>query len=179
MGEVPASLVKQAIEDVAARTGATEAEIEIVGGVAVTWNDGSLGCPQRGVAYIQMIVDGYQIQLLYKQRVYDYHTNATTVFLCENALADQGETTSRVAPALRLVTLAMKDLSQRLNLPTNQIVPEPIITRVWPDTGLGCPEIGQVYAAVETQGYEIRLKVGEQVFTYHSDLEQVVYCPTP
>ena len=35
--------------------------IQVVQATATTWNDGSLGCPERGVMYTQALVDGYHV----------------------------------------------------------------------------------------------------------------------
>jgi hypothetical protein len=179
MGEAPADLIQRAIADLVLRTGATDANIKVVSAMAVTWNDGSLGCPTPGEVYLQVLVEGYQIQLSYQGNTYDYHASAKAVFLCENGLQMQAGSPENLSPTLRLVTLAMQDLALRLSISTSQIVAQPVIPTVWPDTSLGCPEAGQAYAAVETPGYQIRLDAGGRVYTYHSDLERVVFCTSP
>ena len=47
--------------DAAQRAGVDEAEVTVVTNEAVTWPDGSLGCPQPGQFYTQALVDGYRI----------------------------------------------------------------------------------------------------------------------
>jgi hypothetical protein len=48
----------------------------------------------------------------------------------------------------------------------------------WPDSALGCPEEGGVYAQVITPGYLIVISDGKTTLEYHSDLEgNVVECP--
>jgi hypothetical protein len=50
----------------------------------------------------------------------------------------------------------------------------------WPDTSLGCPEEGMMYAQVETEGFIIWLEANERPYRYHADaIEQVVLCETP
>jgi hypothetical protein len=178
-GEAPRELVQQAVADLVERLNAAETDIEVVMAIAVTWNDGSLGCAQPGVEYIQTPIDGYQIQLQYQGALYDYHANQTTVFLCENTLVRGPRATPVLAPEIRLVNAAILDLAQRLGISAHDIAPQPIAPKVWPDASLGCPQPGQAYAEVETQGYEITLKVGATAYTYHSDLQHVVYCETP
>ena len=38
----------------------------------------------------------------------------------------------------------------------------------WPDAGLGCPQPGQMYAAVITPGYRITLETGSEAYAVHS-----------
>ncbi len=60
-------------------------QITVVSAEAVVWPDASLGCPQPGMRYAQVPVDGALIQLEAAGRVYPYHTGGNQVepFLCE------------------------------------------------------------------------------------------------
>ena len=60
-GVVPATLLDPVLADAAKRTGAVPSAIQVVQATATTWNDGSLGCPERGVMYTQALVDGYHV----------------------------------------------------------------------------------------------------------------------
>lgn len=40
----------------------------------VTWNDGSLGCPQKGMDYTQALVDGELLMLRVEQALFQYHS---------------------------------------------------------------------------------------------------------
>lgn len=65
--------VNKAKEDLAARLGFAAALIELVDYQTMTWRDGSLGCPQPGMAYTQALVEGYRIQLQIDGVQYNYH----------------------------------------------------------------------------------------------------------
>lgn len=59
--------------------------IKVVSSTAVTWRDGSLGCPQPDMMYTQALVPGYRIVLQVDGREYAYHTNDSGYFiLCNN-----------------------------------------------------------------------------------------------
>ena len=49
---------------------------EVVSAEAVTWNDGSLGCPEAGQAYTQALVEGYQVILEVDGERYDYRVGS-------------------------------------------------------------------------------------------------------
>lgn len=75
--------VTQAKQDLAKRLSVSPDQIELVNFTPVTWPDGSLGCPEPGMMYTQMLVEGYRIQLRSGGRVYEYHGGGTRVpFLC-------------------------------------------------------------------------------------------------
>ena len=49
----------------------------------MTWPDASLGCPKKGVLYIQAVTPGFQILLEANQHVFTFHTNENDlVVLC-------------------------------------------------------------------------------------------------
>jgi len=84
-------LVDAAVADLAARLGVGEEEIEVLRVEAITWPDTSLGCPQEGEVYAQVIVDGARILLQTDERVYDYHAgNDGDVFFCPSDERDGG-----------------------------------------------------------------------------------------
>ena len=90
-GAIPEPLLKSVRAELAARLEVDEAEITVREQQAVTWNDGSLGCPKPGYSYTQALVDGYRIILEHSGRTYAYHTNDRGYFLlCENPPADLG-----------------------------------------------------------------------------------------
>ena len=59
------------LSDLAARGVSTDG-LEVVTARAVTWPSGALGCPQPGMAYTQMVIDGYQVVVTVGGKTYDY-----------------------------------------------------------------------------------------------------------
>ena len=79
-------LVTQAKDDLAKRLNINADQITLVQAQTVTWPDGSLGCPQPGMMYIQVQVDGLLIQLRAKGEIYEYHSGGNRApFLCKPA----------------------------------------------------------------------------------------------
>ena len=79
------ALVEQAVADLASRLNVPASQIEVVSSEAVIWPDGSLGCPQPGMAYIQILLKGHRIRLKAGDRLYEYHGGERQApFLCEN-----------------------------------------------------------------------------------------------
>jgi hypothetical protein len=70
--------------DLASRLGVKENEISLVSAVVVTWNDTSLGCPEKGMMYAQVLTPGYRIILEVGGKQYDYRTDDRGYFkLCK------------------------------------------------------------------------------------------------
>ena len=88
---IPEAIVSAVREDLARRSGATPDSIHLASARAVRWNDGSMGCPQPGQSYMQVIVDGFQVILEAQGRSYDYRTNSRGGFvLCEKPSPNPG-----------------------------------------------------------------------------------------
>jgi len=78
------SLVEAVVADLAGRLNLPPEQIRVVQVQERMWPDSSLGCPQPGEMYLQVITPGYQILLEAGGRQYDYHTGSQARFiLCE------------------------------------------------------------------------------------------------
>ncbi|MFF0267476.1 hypothetical protein [Kribbella sp. NPDC004536] len=78
-------LVEQAKADLVKRLGVDAAAVQVVSSTEVTWPDGSLGCPEPGMFYTQMLVNGNRTVLEVDGKQYAYHSSAHRApFLCEH-----------------------------------------------------------------------------------------------
>jgi len=68
-------VVEIAKEDLGRRLGLSVSEISLISVEAVDWPDTSLGCPQPGMAYAQVITPGYRVVLGAPGETYEYHTD--------------------------------------------------------------------------------------------------------
>ncbi len=81
---VPRQLTEKAKAHLAKLLDIDVSEIRVVEALAVYWPDTSLGCPQPGIAYAQMIVPGYRLVLEANGQQYPYHTTlAGQIILCK------------------------------------------------------------------------------------------------
>ncbi len=72
--------VVQAMLDLSQRFGVSMDDIKLVSLLEVTWGDGSLGCPQPGMAYTQALVPGQQMILRVAGEDYYYHSGKGSQF---------------------------------------------------------------------------------------------------
>lgn len=78
-------LVDRAVADLAERLTIDAGRIEVVEVRTIVWPDGSLGCPEPDVAYIQVQREGLLIRLRAGRRVHQYHSGGgRPPFLCEH-----------------------------------------------------------------------------------------------
>jgi hypothetical protein len=95
----PADLISSMIADLAGRLGIDASQVAVASATAVTWNDGSLGCPQPGQMYTQALVPGFKIVLEAGGKQYAYHASERGGFkLCQKAAG--GSTSPRIQPTI-------------------------------------------------------------------------------
>jgi hypothetical protein len=79
------NLIAKAREDLAQRLSISISRIILVEAKEVVWPDSSLGCPQPGMAYAQVLTPGYLIVLSAGDIEYEYHASrGAEVIYCEN-----------------------------------------------------------------------------------------------
>lgn len=75
------------MELASAETGVQPDEIRIVTAEAVTWSDGSLGCPEEGQMYTQALVPGYRVVVDVAGEEIAYHASEAGDFrACANPM---------------------------------------------------------------------------------------------
>lgn len=75
--------VQAALADASRRTGLAVETLQLLSASAVTWRDGSLGCPQPDRVYTQALVPGYRVRIRAAGQELDYHAGRRgAVSLC-------------------------------------------------------------------------------------------------
>ena len=78
-----ATLGVQAQEDLSQLLGISLDEVTVVSVEAVQWPDSSLGCPEEGMMYLQMVTPGYRIVVAGEGQEYVYHTDHNRAVRCD------------------------------------------------------------------------------------------------
>lgn len=79
------ALIEKAKEHLAQRLAVSANEIDLVEATGVTWPDSSVGCPQKGMLYTQVLTPGYLILLEHGGNTFEYHASSRDyVTTCEN-----------------------------------------------------------------------------------------------
>ncbi|MFK8052202.1 MAG: hypothetical protein AB8F65_04465 [Woeseiaceae bacterium] len=145
---------------------------------AVEWRDSSIGCPQPGQAYGQVITPGHKITLRSEgSSIHVLHAANGKPFICRRS-----KTPVDVAPSLEFswapqAALARIDLAKHLRVTPDKIIVANAKRKTWADLAMDCPEQGQTYQKQRTDGYVLTLRHGSKDFTYHTDMDRVIACP--
>jgi len=145
----------------------------------VEWSDASLGCPQEGLMYAQVITPGYKLVFDLAGTPYAVHTDSdgSNMVICgqsESAGAGgaQFEGDSEIeAAARRLLADELGAAESALSLSNSEGVQ-------WSDASLGCPQEGFGYAQVITPGYRLVFDLGGTAYAVHTndDGSSMVIC---
>jgi len=86
----PAALRDAAVTHLAAELGISPQQVTVLSSKAVEWPDASLGCPQPGMMYAQVVTPGYWFLLQAEGQEYKVHTDQTgqRAVICQPASGD-------------------------------------------------------------------------------------------
>lgn len=73
---IPREVRRAVVADAAKRFKVAESSVVLAGAEQVTWSDGSLGCPEPGRLYTQMLVPGFRMQARTQEGQLTYHTDS-------------------------------------------------------------------------------------------------------
>jgi hypothetical protein len=83
-GALRPAAVELAVADLAGQLGIAAEAITVRSVEAVEWSDASLGCPEPGMMYAQVITPGYRIVLEANGQSYEYHSGrSSTIVRCK------------------------------------------------------------------------------------------------
>lgn len=151
----------------------------------VTWPDSSLGCPQPGTQYLQVVTPGYQVEFQGAQGSYRVHVAGNRAIVCTGGTGSTGSTGAATRLARPLVPVrgidvmtqrAKEMLAAGVHAPADQIHVAGLEPQAWPDTGLGCPSSAQAVPG-RVSGYRIKLEHQGREYTFNTDLHRVIACP--
>jgi hypothetical protein len=176
-------IVQLAIAALASEARMPATDIRVVRANPHEWPDTSLGCPQPGRVYLDVITPGYLIILEAHGRQFEYHTDRLRgVVHCDSNQpgATPGTSEGTHTPMSDLpnpVRLAIAALADDRQLATSAIEVVAIEPTEWPNSSLGCPQPGRAYLQIITPGYRVVLAAGGQQYEYHTNnRDMVVRC---
>ncbi|CAN5351671.1 hypothetical protein BH24PSE2_BH24PSE2_19770 [soil metagenome] len=157
------------------------AALEVARISPVEWRDSSLGCPQPGRSYMQVITPGHLALIRHGGQTWRVHMANGRGFVCER---DAKKDFASKQPLLELrlsqaelETRAASDLARRLSVPEEEVSVRETRPVVWQDESIGCGAPAASRSAGRSKGYVIELVHQDRVYTYHADLRRVVPCP--
>jgi len=166
---------------VAEQLNVAEITLKLVSAESVTWRDASLGCPQPGMEYAQVLTPGWQVIFTDAEgKAYDVHANEnlSTFVICQDTVA---ETVAPTKPQIPAVDAAIKLVAEQLEVAVEDVTMVKAEAVEWRNSCLGCQAPGQMCLTVITPGYLVVLESGGQTFEVHTNAtgSHAIFCDTP
>lgn len=143
-------------------------ELEVVSVEPVVWNDASLGCPEPGEVYAQVVTPGYRVVVRAGGTEYEVHTDETggTMVRCPSDEAGDG----RGVDGQPVEAVVRTELAAELGLEPTELELSSKEEVEWPNAALGCPEPDKQYAEVIVPGFRLVFEGPEDTeYTVHTD----------
>lgn len=170
---------ERARADLAKRLDMEDREITIVSVEAVDWPDTSLGCPQPGKLYAQVVTPGYYIVLEAKGQQHAYHTDseADQLIRCSDD-KDRVETMRQASSPEQARVTARHDLASRLGIPADEVSLVAVTEEMFPAGDLGCPCPGCPTSPMTglVSGERIILAAQDREYEYRARGMAVLFC---
>ena len=88
-GEVDVSSPRGlALQAVVERSGANLQDLVVIEETAVRFPDSSLGCPQPGMSYMQVITPGHKVVVKYADQLFDVRVAGQRAIICAEAVSE-------------------------------------------------------------------------------------------
>ena len=182
--EAPAgceTAIALAKEDLAEHLGVAVEKITVLRVEAVEWPDTSLGCPQPGKMYAQVITPGYSIILKAGGEQYEYHSDSEgrQLVLCQDDDNKKRiEAIRKMVSPEKAITSAQEDLARRLGIPVGEVTVVSVVGDEFPASNLGCPcpKCPELPIPAIVTGQRITLAAQGKNYEYHARGGMVVFC---
>jgi len=170
-------LVMRAKEDLARQLSSEVDQVDLVEVSAVEWSDASLGCPEPGKVYAQVITSGYRIVLKASGENYEYHGDTQQqVVCCEPQQVQPVPGGGSTEP----VELARQDLAQRLGIPVSSVTVVAVLRQEFPAEAFSCRTAKERTSRDESptiiSGESILLSATGRQYEYHASSQTVIFC---
>lgn len=140
---------------------------------AVDWPDSSLGCPQPGMMYMQMITSGFKVLLKAGEKIYPVHVGGGRAVVCVQGMSAAQESKARAAQTkVELVHRARERLAAMLKVDAADIQVHGIRAGKSADIS-GCRSGAH---QEKTGGKRVELEYGNRRYEYHADSDDIREC---
>ena len=154
-----------------------EADVEVQSVEAVEWRDTSLGCPKKGMSYLQMLVPGHRVKLWAAGSSYAVHVGGGRAVVCEATAREAKAELEERKRVVQGVVGARRHLAARLELADNE-VRILSVNREPPGGGVAaCVEPAEGEESGGSPRAVIELEAAGQRFVYQLIGDDVVACP--
>ncbi|MDF1514118.1 MAG: hypothetical protein P1S60_09955, partial [Anaerolineae bacterium] len=136
------------------------------------WGDTSLGCPEPGFVYAQVVTPGWQFTYTNSDgENIVVHTGQSieNYVICDMQSSDDGTGSGEMSENDELLTAATVFLAESLNIDPDHVSVISMSKRNWPNSCLGCAGEEENCLMVITSGYQVILEVDHREYAVHTN----------
>ena len=155
--------------------GVDDARVVVQSAEPAEWPDASLGCPEKGMQYAQVITSGYRVSLAVADRAFVVHVAGTHAVVCPPAgAAAKPGTGARAAEVGRVSASARRDLTSRLGLTPAEVKVTVVRDSPGKDAaGCTAPEADDTVGEAPGQAYEVEVRAQGRTYRYLARRDRV------
>jgi hypothetical protein len=153
-------------------------ELQEEGVAEATWPDASLGCPQPGHMYAQVLTRGFRVVLKAGEVRYDVRVAGGRALVCRRlSKPATGALVEDLKGAASMHEKALAALAGRLGVEASAIRVTLIRPVRWPEGRRGCTPAEPGEAPEGPRGFLVTLEHAGRVYLYRDDADGVRPCP--
>jgi len=157
------------------------ANISVIHVSNTNWPDSSLGCPQQGAQYLQVVTRGSLVLLRTNKRAYRIHIGNNRAIICDKpmrGIIPLGNKTAVGSSIQGQMQTARKDLAKKLGVSISEVFIVKVKSQTWPGQTLGCTSHEQDSPKkARVKGFLITMDYKGKEFNYHTGPQKVIPCP--
>jgi len=184
--QLPREMYGDLRDAVAKQLGAAPETLRMVHSQEMQWRNSSLGCPEKGMNYLQVIIPGWRIVFEDENGTqHDVHIgeDITNFIICKNPTTIEADMTP-ISGDINIDDAkksALDALMKHLNVERTDISIVSIEVVEWRNSCLGCQLPNQNCLTVITPGFRIVLESGGKTYNVHTDRngQQTIICDKP
>lgn len=143
---------------------------------AVDWPDSSLGCPQPGMMYMQVITPGFKVEITVGKEIYPVHIAGTRAVVCVRGAGNSTAPKAQAAQAtVDLLRRARERLAATLKVDAANIQVHTIRAGS-SDATVACVEEA---SGRNSSGKRVELEYAGKRYEYRADTDAVRECAGP
>ena len=174
-------IAREALQE---KAGVSLASVRVRRAEAVEWPDSSLGCPEEGKVYGQVVTPGYRLLMEAEGKLYRVHVGGGEAIGCGNAVERrapkgredfpervprQEETGITGEVPDDILDSILEDVVERTGADPDVVDVLKAEEIVWRDGSLGCAEPGRNYPQAPVPGYWVILTNEGKRFDYRAN----------
>jgi len=145
------------------------------------WSDSSLGCPRKGISYMQVITDGHVVQFDSPNGPRTVHVAGENAVICSELLISgvpkRPNTAVRATTLEAMIKNAREDLASKLGVAVDDVKVVGALPFTWTGGAFRCGRPAAENESDTVTGHQLHLQTGGQSYVYFTNYKIVAACP--